>query len=105
MASTPTCRSARKASRSDGDIDSWPMARRYRRPMTSTRPAREDDAPAIAHVWHEAWGDGHTGHVPDGLLAHRHPEHFAARAAERVPHSWVAEVDGGVVGFVTVEGD
>jgi ribosomal protein S18 acetylase RimI-like enzyme len=73
--------------------------------MSSIRPAREDDASAIARVWHEAWGDGHRGHVPAGLLAHRRPEHFAARAAERVPHSWVAEVDGEVVGFVTVEGD
>lgn len=66
------------------------------------RPATDDDAAAIAHVWYEAWGDGHTGHVPDGLLAHRRPSHFAARASERVDHSWVAEVDGAVVGFVTV---
>ncbi|HEV7721510.1 MAG TPA: GNAT family N-acetyltransferase [Iamia sp.] len=73
--------------------------------MTSIRPATDDDAAAIARVWHEAWGDGHTGHVPDGLLEHRHPEHFASRAAERVAHSWVAEVDDEVVGFVTVEGD
>ena len=73
--------------------------------MASIRPAAEGDAPAIARVWHEAWGDGHVGHVPDGLLAHRRPEHFAARAAERVAHSWVAEVVGEVVGFVTVDGD
>lgn len=63
--------------------------------MTTIRPATGRDAAAIAHVWHAAWGDGHAGHVPDGLLAHRRPEHFAARAAGRVDHSWVAEVDAG----------
>lgn len=74
--------------------------------MASIRPAEESDAEAIGRVWHRAWADGHEGHVPDGLLAHRRPEHFAARAAERVPHSWVATGDdGAVVGFVTVEGD
>src|SRR5690606_34803942 len=35
------------------------------------RPATEDDVDAIARVWHAAWGDGHKGHVPDELSAHR----------------------------------
>ncbi|QYG91904.1 GNAT family N-acetyltransferase [Iamia sp. SCSIO 61187] len=73
--------------------------------MTTIRRAAPGDAEPIARVWYEAWSDGHTGHVPDGLLAHRRPEHFARRAVDRVEQSWVAEIDGEVVGFVTVEGD
>ncbi len=68
------------------------------------RPATEADAPAIARVWAEAWRDGHAGQVPDELLEHRRPEHFAARADERVGTSWVALVDDELVGFVTVVG-
>lgn len=73
--------------------------------MTTIRPAGPADAAAIARVWHAAWGDGHTGHVPDALLAHRTPAHFATRAVDRVDRSWVGVADGEVVGFVTVEGD
>ena len=69
------------------------------------RPATAADADDMARIWFEAWGDGHRGNVPDELLRHRSREHFGRRAAQRVPHSWIGEVDGRPVGFVTVEGD
>lgn len=74
--------------------------------MARIRHADDGDAEAIGAVWFGAWRDGHEGNVPDGLLAHRRPEHFAARAADRVSHSWVAvdEADA-VVGFVAIDGD
>lgn len=72
---------------------------------TLIRPATDADADEIARIWLEAWGDGHRGHVPEPLLRHRTREQFGPRAAQRVPHSWVAEVDGRPVGFVTVEDD
>ena len=68
------------------------------------RPAVPADAPAIADVWHAAWGDGHRGLVPPALETLRTRESFGPRAAARVPGTTVAE-DGGVVGFVTVHGD
>lgn len=69
------------------------------------RPARPSDAGAIAVVWHDAWRDGHIGHVPDALLAHRTLDQFRERVPERLSSTTVAEVDGEVVGFVTVQDD
>jgi len=69
------------------------------------RPATEDDVDAVARVWHTAWGDGHKGNVPDELYAHRTFESFVPRTRERIPHTFVAEVDGRVVGMVAVKDD
>ncbi|WP_285107215.1 GNAT family N-acetyltransferase [Promicromonospora sp. MEB111] len=94
------------------------------------RHAVPADAPAIAAVWHAAWGDGHRGLVPSALEAVRTRESFGPRAAARVPGTTVAvalaapadggaadggpadggSADGGpdqdtVAGFVTVKGE
>lgn len=79
------------------------------------RHAVPADAPAIAAVWHAAWGDGHRGLVPPALEAVRTRDSFGPRAAARVPGTTVAVAlgapsDGGrdqdaVAGFVTVKGD
>lgn len=75
--------------------------------MTSptTRPAGADDVEVLARIWHDGWVDGHLGHTPDALLAHRTRDSFVPRTRERIPATWVAEVDGAVVGFVVVVGD
>lgn len=69
------------------------------------RAATPGDTDAIAEVWHRGWRDGHLGHVPDALLPHRLFEDFLARVPPRIPDSVVAEIDGRVVGFVTVRED
>ncbi|MCX6466770.1 MAG: GNAT family N-acetyltransferase [Pseudonocardiales bacterium] len=69
------------------------------------RPATPADVPAVARIWCSGWPDGHLGHVPDALVAARTEESFGPRAAERVPHTVVAEVGGAVAGFVTVVDD
>jgi ribosomal protein S18 acetylase RimI-like enzyme len=69
------------------------------------RPAVDADSEPIALLWHAGWRDGHLGHVPDALLAHRDEDSFRERVPARLPHTTVAEVDGRVVGFVTVLGD
>lgn len=71
----------------------------------SLRPARSDDVSAIARVWHAGWSDGHLGHVPEQLLAHRTRDHFDALAQSRVADTTVAVVGAEVVGFVVVHGD
>jgi len=69
------------------------------------RPARAEDAPAVAEIWRTGWRDGHLGHVPDELVAARTPESFDVRAAERVGDTVVALLGETVAGFVMTAGD
>ena len=76
--------------------------------MTSSvtiRPAREQDAEAIAEIWRSGWLDAHLEHVPQALADVRTEESFATRAAARIPGTTVASLDGAVVGFVMVVDD
>lgn len=59
----------------------------------------------VAAIWHEGWGDGHLGQVPDALVAARSRPSFEERALARVADTTVAEVDGAVAGFVIVLDD
>lgn len=73
--------------------------------MLTLRAAADADIPAIADVWHRGWLDGHLGHVPDALLAHRQHESFLSRVPERIASTTVAMLGGHIVGFATVRGD
>jgi ribosomal protein S18 acetylase RimI-like enzyme len=73
--------------------------------MVTLRPARPEDAPAVAAIWRSGWRDGHLGHVPDELLAARTDDSFDVRAGERTGDTAVAVVDGAVAGFVMVVDD
>jgi ribosomal protein S18 acetylase RimI-like enzyme len=68
----------------------------------TVRPATAEDAETIAVVWHAGWRDGHLGHVPASLVAHRNPETFRARVPARIADSAVAVAGPEVMGFVTV---
>jgi ribosomal protein S18 acetylase RimI-like enzyme len=69
------------------------------------RAADDDDLEAVAGVWHRSWADGHLGHVPAELLAHRGLEDLRRRVPLRLGTTTVATVDGVVVGFVVTHGD
>lgn len=69
------------------------------------RVATAGDVEAIALVWHAGWRDGHLGHVPTGLLAHRGLEQFRDRVPGRLPATTVATVGADLVGFVVVHAD
>lgn len=69
------------------------------------RKAVVADVEAIARIWNDGWRDGHLGHVPPGLVPHRHEGQFRTRAQGQIDATWVAESDAGVVGFVAVKGD
>ncbi|MFD1824883.1 MULTISPECIES: GNAT family N-acetyltransferase [Mumia] len=69
------------------------------------RPARTEDAAAVAAIWHEGWGDGHLGQVPEALVAARTRASFEERSLARVPDTTVAVVGDDVAGFVMVAGD
>jgi GNAT superfamily N-acetyltransferase len=69
------------------------------------RPATADDISSIAPIWHRGWQDGHVGHVPEELSTARTERSFWSRAAQRLPDTTIAEIEGAVAGFVMVVGD
>lgn len=74
------------------------------------RLATVRDIDAIAGLWDRGYRDGHTGHIPEGLLAARTLASFRERVAARVTEpegstTTVADVDGVVAGFTMVVGD
>ena len=69
------------------------------------RPGTDEDAGAVADIWHEGWHVAHPGHVPDGLTERRTLDAFHERAPKRVADTTVAEVDGRVAGFIMVVDD
>lgn len=70
------------------------------------REARPSDVEAIAGIWHTGWADGHAGHVPEALYAYRTAlDHYPDRVRDRLAHTWVADTDDTVQGFVMVVGD
>ena len=74
-------------------------------PEPVLRPASFADAGAIAEVWHLGWIDGHLGHVPETLHAHRRRVDFQQRVPPRIPTTTVATLGPDVVGFVTLHDD
>lgn len=69
------------------------------------RPATAEDVSSIASIWYRGWQDGHIGHVPEEMTTARTERSFWSRAAQRLPDTTVAEIDGAVAGFVMVVDD
>jgi GNAT superfamily N-acetyltransferase len=69
------------------------------------RAASVDDVDSIAALWHHGWIDGHVGHVPEALHAHRRWEDFVRRVPPRIPSTTVATLGPEIVGFVTLHDD
>ena len=85
---------------SDADVSSRPAPGGL-----DLRPAAPGDAEAIAAVWHAGWADGHLGHVPAELAAHRTLDDFRRRVPPRLPDTTVAVAGDRVVGFVMLHAD
>ncbi|WP_307834808.1 GNAT family N-acetyltransferase [Paractinoplanes lichenicola] len=91
----------------DPTMDSAALLEEGLRKLTGQRlrPARDDDALAVARIWESGWRDGHLGHVPDALVEARTSETFRTRAAQRIADTTVAVAGDEVAGFVMVAGD
>ncbi len=72
---------------------------------TRLRPAHDDDVAAVAAVWESGWSDGHRGHVPVELEAHRTRSAFTRLAGNRIANTVLAVDNGVVVGFIVVADD
>jgi DNA/RNA-binding domain of Phe-tRNA-synthetase-like protein/RimJ/RimL family protein N-acetyltransferase len=75
------------------------------RAAVELRSAGPADAGDVAEIWRLGWRDGHEGFVPQELVTARTDESFRTRAADRVPDTTVATVNGAVVGFIMVVDD
>jgi len=75
--------------------------------MTATlvRDAVPADLEQLAHVWHEAWHDGHAAIVPEELTRIRTLDNFRSRLGEMLPHIRVAVSGGQVVGLCVIRED
>jgi ribosomal protein S18 acetylase RimI-like enzyme len=69
------------------------------------RAATPADVEAVAAIWHDGWRDGHLGHAPEALHAHRRPADFRERVPARLAETTVVTLDGRVAGFVTLHDD
>ena len=75
--------------------------------MIIIRRAKIEDAHAIASVWAESWRDAYRGIVPDDYLDSIDVERWAERQRRYMGEpngaaaSYVAEVDGGIVGWAS----
>src|SRR5258708_17748262 len=90
----------RSASRGDDEVD----------PAMSEiiiRPAQPDDTGAIAQVRVDAWRSTYRGMIPDAYLAAMKIEDSTAlwekvlTAPPNTTNTFVAEIDGGIVGFAS----
>jgi GNAT superfamily N-acetyltransferase len=73
--------------------------------MTRFRPARPEEAPAIAALWHAGWRDAHLEIVPQSLAAFRSAERFLARTEAALDRMILAEEAGALQGMALLSGD
>ncbi|MGI3184234.1 GNAT family N-acetyltransferase [Nioella aestuarii] len=68
------------------------------------RPARSEDIPALAALWHAGWHEAHAAYTPPALTALRTEEDFARRLVALLPDTVVAS-DGSALGFCSIRDD
>lgn len=69
------------------------------------RGAREDEVDHLARIWYDGWQDAHAAILPEALARLRTLESFRERLVTRLATTRVAEIEGGIVGFCTLNGD
>lgn len=72
---------------------------------TEIRSAADDEAAAIATVWHDAWQDTYAGLLPPSLAPHRTIDYFRREVGRHLEHALVVTSGGRIAGFSAVAGD
>lgn len=68
------------------------------------RPARPDDIPALAALWHLGWHEAHAAYTPAALTSLRTEEDFARRLVHLLPDTIMAGAET-ALGFCTIRDD
>ena len=68
------------------------------------RPARAEDVPALARLWHAGWHEAHAAYTPPALTALRTEQDFARRLVALLPDTVMAG-DGPALGFCSIPDD
>ena len=69
------------------------------------RVAREDEVDRLARIWYDGWQDAHAAILPKELTRLRTLESFRERLLARLSTTRVAEMEGGIAGFCTLNGN
>jgi GNAT superfamily N-acetyltransferase len=69
------------------------------------RDARANEVDRLARIWYDGWQDAHAAILPEELARLRTLESFRERVLARLAATRVAEIEGGVAGFCTLNGD
>lgn len=69
------------------------------------RDASADEVDRLARIWYDGWQDAHAAILPEELARLRTLESFHERLLARLATTRVAEIEGGVTGFCTLNGD
>ena len=68
------------------------------------RPARAEDVPALARLWHAGWHEAHAAYTPPALTALRTEEDFTRRLVALLPDTIMAG-DDPALGFCAIRDD
>jgi GNAT superfamily N-acetyltransferase len=69
------------------------------------RNATKEEVDRLARIWYDGWQDAHAAILPEALARLRTLESFRERLLARLPATRVAESDGEIAGFCTLNGD
>lgn len=67
------------------------------------RQADKDAVHRVAQIWHLGWHLGHAAVVDNELVGLRVPEEFVARTQAHLSETYVALVEGEIIGFFMVK--
>lgn len=73
-------------------------------PLPPIRPARPEDIPALARLWHQGWHEAHAAYTPPALTALRTEQDFARRLVALLPDTYMSGEET-ALGFCAIRDD
>lgn len=73
--------------------------------MSDLRPARPEDIPGLATLWHAGWHEAHAAYTPEALTRMRTEADFARRLRDLLPGIRMAGPPLAPLGFCVIRDD